>query len=259
MKRVLLLAAILLSLPGAAEAALSKLPPAYLSTDQAAELQGQGFTEPVLRAERDGRTALIGFLLPGVTPEWAAGAYVWCSVDGTFVEVHANRTSNHPANLGIPLATTFLPDDRTRLRAAVEQLYEQCRRVATDQVARASRQAVQPKPAAARPVIPQPTNVKATLLDRALLATSSPVSFFWHEHPFLSLFAVVLLGCVLGARVRTRGPRPIEIRQDDVLTALAVSERKLAASRSRLQQLSSAIDAEEAQFVQRVSAIVERR
>lgn len=260
MKRLVVFVALLLSVAGAADAALLRLPPAQLSSAQAEELHRAGLSDPVLRVERDGRTVVIGFLFSSGSSEWAAAAYVWCSTSGTYVEVLVHRDGSHRSNITLPLATTFQPEDRPRLRSMIEALYAGCQTFSRAHAARAAATQAVPRTAATpRPVIPQTTYVKPTFLDRALLATSSPIAALWDEHRSLSILTFVFLGCLLGARARTRGPRPIVVRQDDVLAALAVSERRLSASRARLQQLSSAIDAEESQFIQRVSAIVERR
>lgn len=260
MKRLFVLVALLLAVAGAADAAPLRLPPAQLSSAQAEELHRAGLTEPVLRVERDGRTVVIGFLLPSGSREWAAAAYVWCSVQGAYAEFFAHRDGIHRSNITLPLATTFQPDDRQRLRADIESLYAQCATFSRTQAARAAATQVIPRTAAeTRPVLPQPTHVEPTFLDRALLATSTRLMTFWDEHRSLSLLGLAFVCLLLGSRVRTRGPRPIEVRQDEVVAALAASEQKLAVSRARLQQLSAEIDTEEAKFVERVSAIVERR
>lgn len=260
MKRLFVLVALFLAVAGAADAAPLRRPPAQLSSAQAEELHRAGLTEPVLRVERDGRTVVIGFLLPSGSREWAAAAYVWCSVQGAYAEFLAHRDGIHRSNITLALATTFQPEERVRVRSMIESLHAQCQTFSRAQTAGAAvTQAVPRAAATPRPVIPQPTLVEPTFLDRALLATSTRLMTFWDEHRSLSLLGLAFACLVLGSRVRTRGPRPIEVRQDEVVAALAASEQKLAASRVRLQQLSAAIDTEEAKFVERVSAIVERR
>lgn len=260
MKRALVFLAVVLAGAGAASAAPLLLPPARITAAQAEELHRTSLTDRVLQVQPDGRTAVIGFLLPSRSPKWAGAAYVWCSVDGEYAEFLAHPDGPHRTTLTIPLATTLEPTDRERLRAVILQLYARCQTFLLERDARAAATKLVPQqPAAPRPVVPQPTLTEQTVLDRTLLATSSRLLTFWEEHRYLSILGFVLLGCVLGTRVRTRGPRPIELRQDDVLAALSASEQKLAASRARLQQLSTAIDAEEAQFVERVSALIERR
>lgn len=253
MKRLFAILALVLAVP--AQATLDR-PPKAITPADAGKLHDAGRIEPVYLVDRLGRRPVIGFLLEGRASERVAGAYVWDAGSSAYIEFHAAYGGARLGELTLPVAATFRPIDRQLLREYIPTLYTTFRDARTNApAAQPTRPATTVRP---RP-LPQPTHVKPTFLDRTLLATSSPIAAVWNEHRFLSILAFVLLGCVLGARARTGGPRPIEIRQDDVLAALAASERKLSASRARLQQLSSAIDAEESQFVQRVSAIVERR
>lgn len=272
-----LLALLLLVQAGASSAASLASPPLMISAAEAIRLRDAGRIDPVYQVDTDGQLHLIGFILEGVTDQRAAGAYAFApSLGSYYIEFHATRGGVRFGSATIPVSADLTREQRSRLRGVIPAVYthlctshaaEAARAQAARAAASAPTQSHTPRateaaprsPDVQRPSIPQPTRVKPTFLDRALLATSSRVAALWDEHRYVSILTFVFLGCVLGARVRTRGPRPIEVRQDDVLAALSVSERRLAASRARLQQLSSAIDAEEGQFIQRVSAIVARR
>lgn len=251
-----LFAVLFLVQAGAASAAPLALPPTTISKDEVLRMETSRSIEAVYQLETDGLQHIVGFIYGGVSGVRATGAYAFAPSHDAYVEFYATRGGLRVGEFTIPVAAENIPYFRHLLRGVIPTFYTRFSMIHAENLAR-----VQAMRGASpgQPAPPQPTHVKPTFLDRTLLATSSPIAAVWNEHRFLSILAFVLLGCVLGARARTGGPRPIEIRQDDVLAALAVSERKLSASRARLQQLSSAIDAEESQFIQRVSAIVERR
>lgn len=244
MKNVLALLALLLA--GTAAAAPLPLPPQRITAAEGERLTAAGLVDPVRLADRE-RRALVGFLLAGRPGTRAVGAYVWSPKETRYVEFFASSDGVQIAGTTIAVAASLQPLERELLREVIPVLHARLQA------------AVAAAPVPARPVPPAPTNVTPTFVDRALLATVGRAGAFWEKHRTLSVLGILVLGCVLGARARRPGPRPLVVRSEEVVAALAASERALAADRARLQELSATIDAEETRFVQRVSAITERR
>lgn len=244
MKYVLALLALLLA--GTAAAAPLPLPPQRITSAEVERLMGEGLVDPVRLADLE-RRALVGFVLAGRPGTRAVGAYVWSPKETCFREFYASSGGVKIAGATIPVTASLVPLERELLREVIPTLHARLQA------------AVAVAPVPARQATPAPTNVTPTFVDRALLATVGRVVGFLETHRTLGILGILVFGCVLGARARRPGPRPLVVRSDDVVAALAASERALAADRARLQELSATIDAEETRFVQRVSAITERR
>ncbi|MBK9375651.1 MAG: hypothetical protein IPN03_18510 [Holophagales bacterium] len=112
--------------------------------------------------------------------------------------------------------------------------------------------------AGAAPLAPTSQPVIQTVYREVQVPTPSRLAGFVESRLGWLLLGVLVIGIVAGFATRGSGSRQIVISPEEHARAAAALEQRLRADALRIQRLSSAVDEEEARFIQRVSAITGR-
>lgn len=145
--------------------------------------------------------------------------------------------------------------DRARRRVgAISQAGSEMR---TEMALAPEATAPNPQPAIVVPAVPA-APVVTTVYREVQVPTPSRLAGLVESRLGWLLLGVLVIGIVAGFATRGSGSRQIVISPEEHARAAAALEQRLRADALRIQRLSSAVDEEEARFIQRVSAITGR-
>lgn len=210
---------------------------------------------------------LAGFLRVNV-PGQCTGIYYWDENTSTFTDV-ANGLRYHHAPLTVDRETAnenltiqALKLGLSRLavkRKQEEQVKKQATRAYAPPASAPAAEAQAASPAL-QPEAPSPTAAPlvTTVYREVQVPEPSRLAGFVESRLGWLLLGVLVIGIVAGFATRGSGSRQIVISPEEHARAAAALEQRLRADAVRIQRLSSAVDEEEARFIQRVSAITGR-
>lgn len=215
--------------------------------------------------------------VPGVAERWPAlivynvpgqyvGAYVWDELQMEYVEITVPSDlfvgpvtvdPGSAANDPTLADTTRALEKVQRVESTRRKLIERGQKRATATTQGESEIPTAHVPAIAAPA-PTAAPVVTTVYREVQVPAPSRLAGLAESRLGWLLLGVLVIGSVAGFATRGSGSRQIVISPEEHARAAAALEQRLRADAVRIQRLSSAVDEEEARFIQRVSAITGR-